>query len=210
MKIPDRAEFNTFPLVMDAWSGRDALIEDQNILNSLGADDYFLAEYWNRDFGGAPVNLWIAYYEEQRKGRAVHSPRACLPGGGWEIESIEEFPLENVGPAGETYIINRSVIAKGDLRQLVYFWFVERGRIQTNEYAVKWYIFWDALTRNRTEGALVRVSTLVADPAQMDIADLQLTTFIRSLNPRLAYHLPQENATFTDSSEGMSSRVDFE
>lgn len=196
MKIPERATFNTFPLLIDSWSGRDALIEDQNVLNTLGADDYFLAEYWNREAGGSPVNLWIAYYEEQRKGRAVHSPRACLPGGGWKIESIKEFEVENVGPNGENYVINRSVIVKGDLRQLVYFWFVERGRIQTNEFVVKWYIFWDALTRNRTEGALVRVSTLVPDPANMYLADAQLQSFIRSLNPKLAYHLPQENATF--------------
>ena len=196
MKIPERATFNTFPLLIDSWTGRDALIEDQNVLNTLGADDYFLAEYWNREMGGTPVNLWIAYYEEQRKGRAVHSPRACLPGGGWKIESIKEFEIENVGPNGENYIINRSVIVKGDLRQLVYFWFVERGRIQTNEFVVKWYIFWDALTRNRTEGALVRVSTLVADPANLYLADESLQSFIRSLNPKLAYHLPQENATF--------------
>lgn len=204
MKIPERAEFSTFPLVIDSWSGRDALIENQSVLNTLGADDYFLAEYRSRDFDSS-VNLWIAYYEEQRKGSAVHSPRACLPGGGWQIESFEEHKLENIGPSGESYVINRSVISKGDLRQLVYFWFVERGRIQTNEYAVKWFIFWDALTRNRTEGALVRVSTLVTDPAQMSHADMRLESFIRSLNPRLAYHLPQENATFKNTDEGLTS-----
>lgn len=202
MKIPERATFNTFPLLIDSWSGRDSLIEDQSVLNTLGADDYFLAEYWNRDQGGG-VSLWIAYYEEQRKGRAVHSPRACLPGGGWQLESFNEYAIENVGPNGENYIINRSVISKGDLRQLVYFWFVERGRIQTNEYVVKWYIFWDALTRNRTEGALVRVSTIVQDPSSMDVADYRLQSFIRSLNPKLAYHLPQEDATF--ESDGLQS-----
>jgi EpsI family protein len=89
------------------------------------------------------------------------------------------------------------------MRQLVYFWFVERGRIQTNEYIVKWYIFWDALTRNRTDGALVRLTTFVPDLAQMDKADERLETFARLLNPKLAYHLPQENATFNQVGAGL-------
>ncbi len=195
VRIPERSTFSTFPLVIGSWSGRDSVITDQSVLETLAADDYFLAEYRNRDDGGT-VAFWVAYYEEQRKGRAVHSPRACLPGGGWQLETFEEHSLENMGPNGETYVINRSVIAKGDMRQLVYFWFVERGRIQTNEYAVKWGIFWDALTRNRTEGALVRVITFVPDLAEMDAADQRLESFVRSVTPKLAYFLPQEDTTF--------------
>ncbi len=202
VQIPDRASFNTFPLVIDSWSGRDGVIDDQGVLDSLAVDDYLIAEYRNRDDGSA-IALWIAYYAEQRKGRAVHSPRACLPGGGWQLETYEEYTLENMGPNGESYVINRSVIAKGDMRQLVYFWFVERGRIQTNEYLVKWYIFWDALTRNRTDGALVRLTTFVPDVAQMAEADQRLESFARSLNPKLAYHLPQEDATFTQFGAGL-------
>jgi len=195
VQIPERTSFSTFPLVIGSWSGRDAVIDDQGVLDALAADDYLLAEYRNRD-DGHRIALWVAYYEEQRKGRAVHSPRACLPGGGWQLETFEEYVLEDMGPNGEPYVINRSVIAKGEMRQLVYFWFVERGRIQTNEYAVKWSIFWDALTLNRTEGALVRVTTFVADVAEMDVADQRLASFVRLVNPKLAYHLPPENATF--------------
>ena len=61
--------FNTFPLVIGPWSGRDEVIEDQSVLDTLGADDYFLANYTNRE-DGQSASLWIAYYEEQRKGRA--------------------------------------------------------------------------------------------------------------------------------------------
>jgi EpsI family protein len=97
-------------------------------------------------------------------------------------------------------VVNRSVIAKGNLRQLVYYWFVERGRIQTNEYKVKWSIFWDALTRNRTEGALVRVTTFVSDKGLLGEADQRLEKFVRAVDPKLAYYLPQENATFRQAS----------
>ena len=198
-KIPEREPFTTFPLVFGDWSGRDGLIDDESVLESLAADDYFLAEYRNRA-DGSSVGLWIAYYEEQRQGRAVHSPRACLPGGGWQIQEFGQHTLADVGPAGEDYTINRSVIGKGDARQLVYYWFVERGRVQTNEYAVKWQIFWDALTMNRTEGALVRVTTFVPDVALIPEADARLEQFVRALDPKLAYHLPQRETTFRQAS----------
>jgi len=195
VRIPERASFETFPLSIGQWTGRDSLIDDPAVLRSLAADDYFFGDYRNRE-DDSRVWLWVAYYEEQRKGRAVHSPRACLPGGGWQLETFGQYRLDDMGPNGEPYEINRSVIAKGEMRQLVYYWFVERGRIQTNEYAVKWGIFWDALTRNRTDGALVRVTTFVPDVAQMEDADRRLATFVRAMNPRLAFHLPPEEATF--------------
>jgi EpsI family protein len=195
--IPERESFSSFPLVLSDWRGTDSTIDEQT-LKALATDDYFLANYRNGESGGV-VNVWVAYYEEQRKGQAVHSPRACLPGGGWQLESFDEYKIRDIGPNGEDYIVNRSVIAMGDARQLVYYWFVERGRVQANEYLVRWYIFWDALTQNRTDGALVRVTTMVRDISEMDQADRRLEEFVRVIDPKLAYYLPQASATFRDS-----------
>ena len=50
---------------------------------------------------------------------------------------------------------------KDDFKQLSYYWFPQRGRILTNAYQLKLYTFWDALTQQRTDGALVRVITPV-------------------------------------------------
>jgi len=196
--IPEREKFSAFPLVIDEWRGRDAIIDNPGILNSLAADDYLLAQYRNTN-DGSRVGLWVAYYSDQRKGEAVHSPRACLPGGGWKLDSFAEHSLKGMGPNGEDYVINRSVISQGDARQLVYYWFVERGRIQTNEYWVKWYIFWDSLTQGRSDGALVRVTTFVPDVALMDKADKRLEKFVRAIDPKLAYYLPQKDATFEET-----------
>jgi exosortase D (VPLPA-CTERM-specific) len=200
--IPDRMNFATFPLVIDDWRGKDSIIEDTKVLNTLSADDYFLGQYWHTEWGTS-VGLWVAYYEEQRQGNAVHSPKACLPGGGWDIGSLGNHVIENIGPNGESYKINRVLMTKGNMRQLVYYWFVERGRIQYDEFQVKWYIFWDALTRNRTDGALVRVSTFVPDITQLDEAEQRLTEFVRVLDPKLAFYLPQEDATFEQVKVGM-------
>jgi EpsI family protein len=57
--------------------------------------------------------------------------------------------------------VNRAFMQKDDFKQLSYYWFPQRGRILTNAYQLKLYTFWDALTQQRTDGALVRVITPV-------------------------------------------------
>ena len=73
----------------------------------------------------------------------------------------------------------------------MYYWFQQRDRILTNEYLVKWYIFWDALTRNRTDGALIRLVTYVPESMSLEEADAKLQDFIRDFDPTLAYFLPR-------------------
>ena len=84
----------------------------------------------------------------------------------------------------------------GDQRQLVYYWFAQRGRNITNEFAAKWYIFRDGLLMNRSDGALVRVTTYVGDAAQLPEADARLQTFIRDIDPKLSYFIPGESVPF--------------
>jgi EpsI family protein len=162
-------------------------------IDSLKVTDYLIANY-ARPADRAPVELWIAYYDQQVSGASVHSPKACLPGGGWRIDALDEHRIEGVGPSGEALVVNRAVITLGDVSQVVYFWFDQRGRDITDEFAVKWYIFQDGLTMNRTDGALVRLSTLTRDQADIPEADARLEDFVRAIDPRLAYHIPDAKA----------------
>ncbi|MCB1597810.1 MAG: EpsI family protein, partial [Gammaproteobacteria bacterium] len=140
--------------------------------------------------------MWIAYYDTQVQGVSAHSPRACLPGGGWQIETIGEHEVPNVHPDGSAQRVNRVVISMGEQRQLVYYWFAQRGRTVTNEFLVKWYIFLDGLTKNRTDGALVRVTTGVGDVADLPAADARLQAFVHDMDPKLSYFLPGESVPF--------------
>lgn len=188
--IPQRGTLSTFPLAISEWRGRENQVEQQ-FLDVLKADDTFLATY-ARQNDAAPTVLWIAYYGSQREGRAVHSPKTCLPGGGWEVQSFEEREVRGVRADEQSLPVNRVVIGQGQDRQLVYYWFDQRGRVLTNEYLVKWYIFLDGLRLNRTDGALVRLVTPV-EPGDTDLAaaDRRLQDFIRTIHPKLAYFLPQ-------------------
>jgi EpsI family protein len=157
-------------------------------LDQLKLDDYLLADYVNDD--GNSINLYMSYYHSQRKGDAVHSPRACLPGGGWQLREFNQQNLPNVQINGQPLRVNRTLIEFGNQRELVYYWFEQRGRIVTNEFAVKWYLFWDAVTRHRTDGALVRIITALPPGGNEAAADGRLAAFAALIAPDLARYIP--------------------
>jgi EpsI family protein len=66
---------------------------------------------------------------------------------------------------------------KSGNRQLSFFWFPARGRILTNAWKMKFYTFWDSLTRQRTDGALVRLITPVLPGEQPEDAENRLQDF---------------------------------
>ena len=77
----------------------------------------------------------------------------------------------------------------------MYYWFQQRGRIITNEYLVKWYLFYDALTMNRTDGALVRLVTGLNKGQDVELADQRLQSFLKDLMPELPAYLPGKEIT---------------
>jgi len=156
--------------------------------------DYLLAGFTRPD-DPAPIGLWIAYYDAQTQGATVHSPQACLPGGGWRINKFTQRDIAGVGPDGSGIRVNRVEISLGEQRQLVYYWFAQRGRVLTSEYLVKWYIFQDGLTQNRTDGSLVRLTTPVIDSEDIAAADARLEDFVRAIDPKLNYYLPGATVT---------------
>jgi exosortase D (VPLPA-CTERM-specific) len=182
-----RNSFYEFPLKLDGWSGTSGRLAPVE-LDVLKLDDYILADFVGID--RRPVNFYVAYYASQRKGESAHSPRSCIPGGGWEITDLKQRYVDGVRAAGQPLRVNRVLIQRGESKQLVYYWFQQRGRIITNEYLVKWYLFWDALTRNRTDGALVRLVTYVGPGQSVEQADRELIAFAASVSGPLEKYIP--------------------
>jgi exosortase D (VPLPA-CTERM-specific) len=184
---PPRAMFVDFPMKLDGWLGTSLILEKQYI-DALRFDDYVLADYQFGD--GQPVNLYAAYYRSQRKGQSAHSPQSCLPGGGWEISSLKGMDLPASSKMVRSLHVNRALIQKDSQKQIVLYWFKQRERILSNEYLVKVYMFWDALSRGRTDGALVRIATLVGPGETEDIVDQRLLRFVSTMEPELIRYVP--------------------
>jgi exosortase D (VPLPA-CTERM-specific) len=184
---PARTEFADFPMQLGDWHGRRQSLAGV-YSDTLQLDDYVLADYVNS--AGEAVNLYIPYYQSQRKGEAVHSPRSCLPGGGWQMRDFGQRALTGVIVDGHALRVNRVLIELGNDRELVYYWFEQRGRVIDNEFAVKWFLFWDALTRHRTDGAMIRVITSLPPAASEAEADRRMTDFVGQFAPRLHRYIP--------------------
>ena len=184
---PPRAMFVDFPMKLDGWLGTSLSLEKQYI-DALRFDDYLLADYRFGD--GQPVNLYTAYYRSQRKGQSAHSPQSCLPGGGWEISSFNSMDLPTSSGMVRSLHVNRALIQKDSQKQVVLYWFKQRDRILSNEYLVKMYLFWDGLSRGRTDGALVRIASLVGPGETEDIVDQRLLRFVSTIEPELNRYVP--------------------
>ena len=142
------------------------------------------------DGNGMPVSFYVAYYGSQATGESSHSPRNCLPGGGWQIKGSSTKEIRDVMIGDAPLNVNRFLIRRGDVAQLVYYWFQGRNRINTNEYMVKWYLFWDAITKQRTDGALVRLTIYVPQGGDIAEADKRLTSFLRGIVNSLPEFIP--------------------
>lgn len=188
--IPVRKPFLNFPMQLGLWQGKNEYL-DQFYLKELKLTDYAVINYTQPETG-ANVNFYSAYYQAQRRGVAVHSPKGCMPGGGWEMTDISQLSLPDIQLDDHPVEINRVVIQKGASKQLVYYWFQQRGRSITNEYLVKWYLFTDALTMNRTDGSLIRLVTGVGETEDLKLADQRLQTFMKDLVQELPEYIPGE------------------
>lgn len=183
---PERQPLIAFPMRLGDWKATEDRL-DSAVESALGVDDYLLADY-RRAGGEGSLNFYVAYYASQRKGVSPHSPEVCIPGGGWLITSLRRVPVPLAD--GEEIVVNRSVIERAGQRQLVYYWFEERGRRIASEYLMKWYLLTDALIMRRSDGALVRLTTAVGDNETPEDADGRLAEFVRLAEPRLAAHVP--------------------
>jgi EpsI family protein len=160
--IPPRRTFAEFPLAIADWTCPKREVMDQAVEENLGVTDYLICTF-TRGKTSLPVGVYVGYHQSQVREEgggagenSIHPPAHCLPGSGWDIiaTDVEEIDLPGF-PHGAAKV-NRLVIAKGDLRQLVYYWYQGRGRVTAEGWKKIVYVGLDRATRGRTDEALVR------------------------------------------------------
>jgi EpsI family protein len=176
--------FSEFPLEIDNWKGITSEL-DEKVYNILGVEDYILANY--RRPSGEMVNLYVGFYQSQKEGDIIHSPKNCMPGAGWNITetSIETVPLDN---SGKRMKVIKLLLQKGPEKQIVLYWFQSRGRIISSEYMEKVWLVIDSITRHRTDGSFVRLITPVVKDETTAVNLLK--EFAQKAFPFLNEHIP--------------------
>ena len=186
--IAPRETLTSFPATLNSWTGSDVPIA-QDALDVLGSGDFLLRVYQNAAMREPYVDLFIAYFASQRTGDTIHSPKHCLPGAGW-------FPIESSRvrislPGQSPFPANRYVIAKGDDRQLVLYWYLAHNRAIASEYWAKFYLVADSIRMNRSDGSLIRLTTPLRSGEDIQSAQKRLLSLADEAAPYFERYIPR-------------------
>jgi EpsI family protein len=171
------------PYTLGSWTGTEQPLEER-IVQAVGVSDYTNRIYSSQQIGFA--QLYVGYYASQRTGDTIHSPKNCLPGAGWD--PVQSGYTNISVPGGRQIVVNEYVIQQGLDKELVFYWYQDRGRVIASEYSAKFWMVADAISRNRTDGALVRLVTPMND-GEVD-ARARLVSLTQILFPHLENVLP--------------------
>lgn len=185
----DREPFSLFPRSVAEWSGRQTAL-NPDIEQVLGADDYIQASY-TAPGEAAAVSFFSAFYHKQTEGSGIHSPEVCLPVGGWEIFTLDNHTVNMPDTVYGNFEVNRAIIQKGLSKQLVYYWFEQRGARMTNDFAAKMSVVWDGFTEGRSDGALVRFVTPIGNDETDAAADARIQRLMAEVLQRLPRYIPE-------------------
>lgn len=190
-RLAPRESLATIAVAAPGYTMKEVVVpEDQRRIAGM-------SHYVNRNFtrdSAELFNVYVGYYDFQVQGKSIHSPKNCLPGGGWEPLQSGVVPV--AAPGGPVQV-NRYLLANKGAQALVYYWYEGRGRVEASEYKVKWNLLRDAALYGRTEEALVRIVVPVdprvrtaAGKPDYTRADSVATAVAAQLVPAVARVLP--------------------
>ena len=185
--IPAREPLASFPRTLGGWDSIDKPLT-QEVLDVLGPGDFLLRDYQD-SASGAGVGLFIAYFPSQRSGDAIHSPKNCLPGAGWAPVRSDRITVSL--PGQTPFPVNRYLIAKGEERQLVLYWYLAHNRAVASEYAAKFYLVADSIRERRSDGSLIRVTTILAPNESLDSGQQRLLSLAGNVVPLVNTYIPR-------------------
>ena len=186
--LPNREPLASLPHQLGEWTGTDVAMQ-QDVLDILGPGDFLQRFYENPSVSQPFVDLFLAYFPTQRAGDTIHSPKHCLPGAGWLPTESSRISISL--PGRTPFEANRYVIAKGEDRQLVLYWYWAHDRALASEYWAKFYLVADSIRFNRSDGSLVRVITPLLPGESVEAAQQRLFAFAGIVVPQLDRYIPR-------------------
>ena len=174
-----KSGFATFPAELGGWH-RDAADGSPALFRVEGADDEFLGTY--RDGHDRTLRLYVAYLRAQRQGKEVVDYRTARLHEDAEAVKIQVAPARFVS-------INRAHVDDGRGRQRILFWYEIGERVIADRNQGKLASVWHAISRGRTNAALVLVSQDPIGPRSDGLGAAE-EAFIRAVISALQHHLP--------------------
>jgi EpsI family protein len=195
--LPERTSFESFPLDLEDWHCAGKQTIEPETLRQLGATDYLICDYTRA--GYEPVGVYIGYHASQvyEDGtgyggeNSIHPPSHCLPGSGWNIIDSRNVVLDVPGLPQQGAAVKRLLVARGEARQLVYYWYQTQGRVLAEDWQKIVFVGYDRATRGRTDGALVRFTIPLFRDTNEERAERSFQEVARLVLPQLAPYIPE-------------------
>ncbi len=182
LTVPTIQPLHTLPQQIGSWHTVRDSVFDQATLNSLRPSDYLMRTYLNAQ--NIPITLYIGYHDGSASAGPIHSPKNCLPGGGWEFKSLEDINMQ----ADDNGIhLVRAVLSKDGESTTFYYWYQVRGEIVTDDLDMKIAEFLGVFKHSRKDAAFIRIS-ITTDDKEQEIQTMQ--NFFKDAYPLIKDHLP--------------------
>jgi EpsI family protein len=182
----DSAPLAALPRQIDDWTALDLPLEP-DVEEILRAD--FNVQRLYRHPLGSRVGVYVGYYGTERGGRPEHTPWVCYPNAGWRIEASRTLMVS----AARGLRVNELEVEKDGARSLVHFWyrsFRSTGMLDSADQVLDRFV--GRLRHDRSDGALVRLSTPLQAGDDVVVARSRLTGFGEQLDLLLDQHWPVE------------------
>ncbi len=158
LKAPAAKPLSDFPISRGGWKMASQTSFSAGVLELLKPTDYISRSYVDRE--GRKVDLYIGFHSGARESGQIHSPKQCLPGGGW-FKVREERASVDAG--GKKVKLVNAVYQKGDSRECFIYWYQVKGRPLSDEYSLKLNQVFNSVLFRRRDAAFIRVSLPVDD-----------------------------------------------
>jgi len=183
---PDRKpDFGVIPYEEGIYYGSEHRF-DEYAYDVLKADTTTLRMY--RTLEGDIIWLFMAYFPSQKYGSQIHSPKHCLPGGGYKILSIEPYDLTL--DDSTSFTVNRLLIGNSRRQELMLYWFETRSGVISNEYDLKLDLMKNSMLLLPTDAAILRLTMPLPLNANIDEATEKTLDFLRAFYPSMERALP--------------------
>ncbi len=186
-KVALKQELGTFPRTIASYHFKGSFQSSAQVVKLLGVDDYIHYSY--ADQSGFIINLYAGFYGAVGVTGGYHSPKNCLPGGGWGIDDVKRVVLHSGIGGKKRSTVSEMIIRSGDKYQVVLYWYQNRGRIIASEYMEKIFLVFDAVVKGRRDGTFVRITAPVVG-GRLQESERRLYRFAEHVMVELENYLP--------------------
>lgn len=159
--------FDSFPLKKGNWVGTKSVIPEY-VIQLLQPKDILMARFKN-DMGDE-ISLLFDFFNSSGSIGGPHSPRNCLPGSGWIIDSVTD----------RTIIVNSREITIGrfnlrlkDRSSIMDFWYITKFGETANDYKFKLYSIMTSLTFQERNVGFIRIIASDTEQGKKAMADFE-------------------------------------